>query len=137
MKKTILFALSMLGALAIGIVLGNKLNTFINKPACNETVYTRYTQYGRFYVDGTLITNDGNEWEYFTDTVSDITVYDNMPVWIAFDDNGTPDNVTDDIILGMVYDRTTACMDTIEMKLSDSFTLNRNGNTITVQVQGK
>lgn len=136
MKKTILFALSMVGALALGIALGSKLDTLINKPVYKEAIHTRYTQYGRFYTNGTLITDDGNEWEYFTDTVSDITVYDNMPVWVAFDDNGTPDNVTDDIILGMVYDRTTACMDTLERELSDSYTLCRKGNTITIS-QGK
>lgn len=136
MKKTILFTLSIIGALALGIALGNKLDTLINKPVYEATIHTRYTQYGRYYTDGTLITNDGNEWGYNTDEVSNISVYDNMPVWVAFDDNGTPDDVTDDIILGMVYDRTTACMDTLERELSDSYTLCRKGNTITIS-QGK
>lgn len=136
MKKNILFILTMIGALAIGICLGSKLNTLANKPAHIETVHTKYTQYGRYYTNGTLITNDGNEWGYDTNEVSNISVYDNMPVWVAFDDNGTPDDVTDDIILGMVYDRTTACMDTLERELSDSYTLCRKGNTITIS-QGK
>lgn len=136
MKKTILFTLSIIGALAIGIFIGNELNTLINKPVHIETVHTKYTQYGRYYTDDTLITNDGNEWGYNTDEVSNISVYDNMPVWVAFDDNGTPDDVTDDTILGMVYDRTTACMDTLERELSDLYTLSRKGNIITIS-QGK
>lgn len=133
MKKNILFILSIIGALAIGIFLGNKLNTLVSKPVRIETIHTTYTQYGRYYTSGTLITNDGNEWGYDTSEVSNTPIYDNMPIWVAFDDNGTPDNITDDIILGMVYDRTTACMDALEEELSDSFTLTRNENTITIQ----
>ena len=63
----------------------------------------RYAAYGRYYTDGTVITDDGNEWSYTTDTISDKTPTDHMPVWIGFDDNGTAD-ITDDIILGLVYD---------------------------------
>lgn len=136
MKKNILLILCMMGALIIGIFLGNRLDTLMNKPVHKESIHTRYTQYGRYYTDGTLITDDGNEWGYNTDEVSNISVYDNMPVWVAFDDNGTPDDVTDDTILGMVYDRTTACMDTLERELSDLYTLSRKGNIITIS-QGK
>jgi hypothetical protein len=94
-----------------------------------EVVHTRYTAYGRYYTDGTVITDDGNEWSYSTDTISDKTPTDNMPVWIGFDDNGTAD-ITDDIILGLVYDRNTAIYDALETALSDEFELERDGNNI-------
>ena len=93
------------------------------------TPSTRYTAYGRYYTDGTVITNDGNEWSYITDIISDKTPYDTMPVWIGFDDNGTAD-ITDDIILGLVYDRETAIYDAPETALSDEFELERDGNNI-------
>ena len=92
--------------------------------------HTRYTAYGRYYTDGTVITDDGNEWGYTTDTISDKTPTDNMPVWIGFDDNGTPDNITDDIVLGLVYDIHTAIYDALETELSKEFELERDGNKI-------
>ena len=92
--------------------------------------HTRYTAYGRYYIDGTVITNDGNEWAYSTDTISDQTPTDAMPVWIGFDDNGTPTDITDDIILGLVYDRNTAIYDDLETALGDKFELERDGNNI-------
>lgn len=92
--------------------------------------HTQYTAYGRYYTNGTVITNDGNEWAYTTDTISDKTPYDTMPVWVGFDDNGTPDRVEDDVILGLVYDRNTAIYDDLETALSDKFELTRDGNNI-------
>lgn len=92
----------------------------------------RYTAYGRYYTDGTVITNDGNEWSYSTDIISDKTPYDAMPVWVGFDDNGTAD-ITDDIILGLVYDRETAIYDQLETALSESFELEREGNNIKIK----
>lgn len=91
-----------------------------------------YTAYGRYYTDGTVITNDGNEWSYTADTISDQIPTDAMPVWVAFDDNGTPDRVEDDIILGLVYDRNTAVYDQLEEALSDKFVIERNGNNIKI-----
>lgn len=96
-----------------------------------EVEHTRYTAYGRYYTEGTVITNDGNEWSYSTDTVSDKAPYDAMPVWIGFDDNGTAD-ITDDIILGLVYDRETAIYDALETALSNQFQLERDGNNIQI-----
>lgn len=93
----------------------------------------RYTAYGRYYTNGTVITNDGNEWDYSTDTISDQTSTDAMPVWIGFDDNGTPADITDDIILGLVYDRNTAIYDELETALSDEFVLERDGNNIKIK----
>ena len=91
-----------------------------------------YTAYGRYYTDGTVITNDGDEWGYTADTISDLTPADNMPVWIAFNDNGTPDDITDDVILGLVYDRNTAIYDELAQALGDSFEIERDGNNIKI-----
>ena len=96
-------------------------------------VHTRYTAYGRYYTDGTVITDDGNEWSYATDTISDKTPTDNMPIWIGFDDNGTPTDITDDIILGLVYDVYTAIYDALETELSTKFELERDGNNIHIK----
>lgn len=101
-----------------------------------------YTTYGRYYtniyIEGVGIvegieTTDGNVWGYETDTISDKPVYDSMPVWIGFSDNGTPDDITDDVILGLVYDRNTAIYDQLETELSEGFELERNGNEIRIQ----
>ena len=121
--------------LVIGFIIG--VETHKEPIAEVETKsHTRYTAYGRYYTDGTVITNDGNDslcWEYSTDTISDKTPYDGMPVWIAFDDNGTPDILKDDIILGLVYDRNTAIYDALETELSQEFELERDGNDIRIQ----
>ena len=102
--------------------------------ATNEPkVHTRYTAQGRYYTDGTVITADGNEWGYAADLISDQTPTDAMPVWAGFDDNGTPDDIADDIILGLVYDRNTAVYDALETALSDKFVLERDGNNIKIQ----
>ena len=98
-----------------------------------EQPHTRYTAYGRYYTDGTVVTNDGNEWAYSTNSISDKTPTDHMPVWIGFDDNGTPEDITDDIILGLVYDVYTAIYDTLETELSHEFKLERDGNNIRIK----
>lgn len=102
----------------------------INLVSILDVESQRYTAYGRYYTDGTVITNDGNIWEYSTSSISDKTAYDGMPVWVGFDDNSTPDNITDDIILGLVYDRNTAIYDELEDALGDKFQLERNNNNI-------
>lgn len=96
-----------------------------------------YTAYGRYYTDGSVVTNDGNEWGYDANTISDRTPYDGMPVWVAFDDNNTPDNIIDDIILGLVYDRETAIYDQLETALSDSFEIERTNNNIHINIKGE
>jgi hypothetical protein len=93
-------------------------------------VHTRYTEFGRYYTEGTVITDDGNEWSYTTDTISDKTPTDRMPVWIGFDDNGTPEDIYDDIVLGLVYDVYTAIYDALETELSEEFEVEREGNYI-------
>lgn len=61
-----------------------------------------YTLDGIYCVDE-VITSDGNHWSYdMLDYVGDIPAYDGMPVTVWLSDNGTPDDMTDDIILGLV-----------------------------------
>jgi uncharacterized protein YceK len=91
-----------------------------------------YTAYGRYYTDGTVITEDGNVWGYHTNSISNKVPEDHMPVWIAFDDNGTPDKVEDDIILGCVHDKVTSIYDTLEEELNDQFVITRDGNYIKI-----
>lgn len=100
-----------------------------------EPIHTRYTTDGRYYTIGEVITDDGNIWEYQTNTISDKPSYDGQPVWVAFDDNGTPDEIEDDIILGLVWDKETAIYDALEDSLSESFTVERDGNNLRVSVK--
>lgn len=124
--------------LALTLVVGAFLMTIgcssQDKPApAIEIESQRYTAYGRYYTNGTVITNDGHEWNYTTDSISDRTPEDAMPVWVGFDDKGTPADITDDIILGLVYDRNTAIYDELETALSDEFELEREGNNIKIK----
>ena len=123
--------------LAVAIFVGGFIFSIESHKQVDETTPkvepTRYTAYGRYYIDGTVITNDGNEWLYSTDVISDKTPTDNMPVWIGFDDNGTPADITDDIVLGLVYDVYTAIYDALETELSKEFELERDGNNIQIK----
>lgn len=61
-----------------------------------------YTLDGIYCVDE-VYTSDGNHWSYdMLDYVGDTPAYDGMPVTVWLSDNGTPDDMTDDIILGLV-----------------------------------
>ena len=61
-----------------------------------------YTLDGIYCVDE-VYTSDGNHWSYdMLDYVDGIPTYDGMPVTVWLSDNGTPDDVTDDVILGLV-----------------------------------
>ena len=135
MKKILLLAL--IGAMALTTGCTSKV-----EPATTELVSISnvkpqtYTAYGRYYTDGTVITDDGYDafgGEYSTDTISGMTPYDAMPVWIGFSDNATPDDITDDIILGLVYDRETAIYDDLEAALSEEFELERDNNNIRIK----
>ena len=125
MKKLLALALAGVIALSVGCTKAEAPTPKL------ESV--RYTAYGRYYTNGTVITNDGNEWSYTTDTISDKTPTDAMPVWVAFEDNGTPDKIEDDIILGLVYDVNTAIYDALETALSDKFELERENNNIYIK----
>lgn len=68
-------------------------------PSASTNVYTID---GVYCVD-TVYTSDGNHWSYdMVDYVGDVPAYDGMPVTVWLSNNGTPDDVTDDFILGLV-----------------------------------
>ena len=89
-----------------------------------------YVEDCRYYTMGYVHTPYGIYYDYQTDMVSDVKVYDGMPVWCGFDDNATPDNVYDDIVLGLVYDRETAIYDDLFETFSEveEWTVTRTSN---------
>ena len=67
-------------------------------PSASANVYTLD---GIYCVDE-VFTSDGSHWSYdMLDYVGDTPAYDGMPVTVWLSDNGTPDNVTDDVILAL------------------------------------
>ena len=114
-------------------VIGCTIATLVGCATTEEPkVHTRYVTQGYYYADGTVTTEDGNIWDYHTDTISDKPSYDHQAVNVGFDDNGTPDDITDDIILGLTWDVETSIYDRLETALSDSFDLEREGNNIKI-----
>lgn len=107
-----------------------------SEPVPTETepvvTHTSYIVSGRYYTSGEVITSDGNIWGYSQDTISERESYDNEPIFALFDDNGTPDNIYDDEIYGVVLDRETEIYDRLETELSQSFAVERNGNNISI-----
>lgn len=87
---------------------------------------------GRYYTVGEVVTPDGNVWFYSQDFISEMESYDHQPVFVVFDDNGTPENIYDDIICGVMRDVETEIYDRLEAELSKSFTVERDGNIISV-----
>lgn len=83
MKRSIL-------ALALILVLSSSVGC---------TKHRQYTTDGIYYLDGTVITEDGNKWDYDTDTING----DGIAVVVRFDNNGTINDITDDIILSINY----------------------------------
>ena len=98
-----------------------------------EAEHTTYIVSGRYYTSGELITQDGNSWGYTQDIISENPSYDNQPVFALFDDNGTPDYIYDDEVYGLVLDRETAIYDELELRLSEVFTVERDGNVISIE----
>ena len=94
--------------------------------------HTTYSASGRYYTSGEVITEDGNVWGYSQDVISERESYDNEPIFALFDDNGTPENIYDDEIYGVVLDRETEIYDRLEAELSTSFAVERNGNIISI-----
>ena len=68
-----------------------------------ETEHTTYFVSGTYYTSGQVITEDGNVWLYSQDIISETTSYDQQPIIALFGDNGTPDNIYDDEIYGLVH----------------------------------
>ena len=100
-----------------------------------EPEHTSYIVSGRYYTSGQVITQDGNVWDYSQDIISEEQSYDHEPIFAIFDDNGTPESIYDDEIYGVVLDRETAIYDRLETELSKSFTVERNGNIISIAQQ--
>ena len=101
-----------------------------------KTESTSYIMTGRYYftadLKGQVLTSDGNLWDYTQDIISEEPAYNNEPVFVVFNDNGTPENIYDDPILGVVLDRETAIYDALEVELSKSFTVERDENNIRI-----
>ena len=102
-----------------------------------DVEHIMYFQSGRYYftadLQGQVVTNDGNVWEYTQDVISDKPSYHNEPVIAVLDDNGTPDDIYDDSVVSLVLDQETAIYDALEASLSESFELEREGNNIRIQ----
>lgn len=147
MKRKIIIGLLALAACAsLCVALQSKANgkevaeaqevkpseTIATETVLKETIRI---EHGRYYLNGTVITNDGNEWWYSTREISSREPYDGMPVTVVFSDNGTTEK-TDDIIEGVVFDRETAIYDELEKEMSqvDGWTVTRNGNEIRISV---
>lgn len=61
-----------------------------------------YIVAGHYYTSGEVITEDGNIWGCSQDIISDAPSYDNQPVYVLLYDAGTPDNIYDDEVVGLV-----------------------------------
>lgn len=62
---------------------------------CSARESANYVMPGHYYSDGTVITDDGNIWDYQTE------MHDGS-VHVVFNDNGTADNIYDDIIIDLI-----------------------------------
>ena len=88
-----------LAALMLAAQLTGACATTAPSASANVNVYTVD---GIYCVDE-VFTSDGNRRGYdVVDTIDGIPAYDGMPVTVWLSDNGTPDDVTDDIILALV-----------------------------------
>lgn len=81
------------------------------------------------------ITIDDNELFYAKHGIDIVISCNDEPIFALFDDNGTPDNIYDDEILGVVLDRETAIYDELETALSSDFALERQGNDIKLSIK--
>ena len=79
--------------LALALILA--LSSFVG---CTSK-HRQYTTEGIYYHNGTIVTKDGNEWGYDTDTING----DGIAVIVHFDNNNTIIDITDDIILSVNY----------------------------------
>ena len=76
---------------------GERLTVYVNTVATTITTNTvgHYTLYGHYYNDGVIVTEDGNAWVY------DTQLNENTDVLVVFSNNGTLDNICDDIIINI------------------------------------
>lgn len=133
MKKLLTITLMLVTLILTGCTTSKEVVT--EKTTTAE--HNSYVAHGRYYMNADLqwevTTDDGNIWIYDQSIISNKPRYHAEPVYVCFDDNGTPDNIYDDIILGLVLDRETAIYDELEDALSESFELERSDNHIRIQ----
>ena len=92
-------SMKVIAALMLAAQLTGACATTAPSASANVNVYTVD---GIYCVDE-VYTSDGNHWSYnMLDYVGDVPTYDGMPVTVWLSDNGTPDCVTDDVILALV-----------------------------------
>lgn len=89
-----LFGIFTLLLLILAVAIQSKVQT-------DPVEHQQYTTTG-YYYDGYVIRDDGHIWDY----TSTYFVEPNNPVILKFDDNGTPEEVTDDYIVLMAHDYT-------------------------------
>lgn len=130
MKKII--SLLALGAIVFTCSGCSKANEPVSETKTVSIAHAQYMTTGRYYTNGSVITHDGNIWDYQTEIISDEPSYDNEPVYVVFDNNGTENSIYDDAIIGLILDVNTAIYDELETELSESFELERNGNDIRI-----
>lgn len=78
---------------------GDRLTVYTETAVATNTTAiagSRYTLYG-YYNDGMVITEDGQSWIYDTQL-------DSTPVVVVFDDNSTPNDIYDDVIINILED---------------------------------
>lgn len=125
MKKAIL-------ALSLCSIILSGCSAKGNEPEPVVSDHEQYMTVGRYYTDGSVITHDGNIWDYQTEIISDEPSYDNEPVYVVFDDNGTETDIYDDVVIGLILDVRTAIYDELETELSKDFVLEREDNNIRI-----
>lgn len=77
------------------IIITLALVSVMTATSCKSSVYTAE---GKSYECGIIVTDDGNEWHCENDINGNGT-----EVIVRFDNNGTPSDITDDIVLSVNY----------------------------------
>lgn len=99
---------------------------------CGTKGNEQYTTTGRYYTNGSVITSDGNIWDYQTETVDKGPVYDGMPVEVTFDDNGTETDIYDDIIIELSLDVRTVLCDELDIQITNDFEIEIDGKNVNI-----
>lgn len=136
--KGVIIIKKIISMLALGAIIlicsgcASKANEPVSETEIN---HEQYMTTGRYYINGNVITHDGNIWDYQTEIISDEPSYDNEPVYVVFDNNGTETDIYDDAVIGLILDVRTAIYDELETELSKDFVIERDGNNIRITAQ--